>query len=133
VTETPAVEPRLPHDVYPAPDLDTGTAAEWSTYHLVRACAYGKLMQHVILGDDPLQTSSAILGFIAEFAQHYLLARVSDDVARDLAGILDAGDIADEIVWDELSKRGIHPDTIARFLTHAESAAKRAAIGGDGR
>jgi hypothetical protein len=123
-TET---SPRLPHEVYPAPDLDTGTAAEWSTYHLVRACAYGKLVQHVILDDDPLQTSTAILGFIGEFAQSYLLARVSDDVARNLAGILDAGDVADEIAWELLAKQGIHPDSIARFLTHAESAAKRAA------
>jgi hypothetical protein len=77
---------KLPHEIYPSPDEETGTAAEWSTYHLVRACAYAKLMQHVILGDDPAQTSSAILGFIAEFAQAFLMDRVTDEDARELVG-----------------------------------------------
>ena len=116
----------LPHELFPAPDEKTGTAAEWSTYHLVRAAAYAKLSQHVILGDDPVQTSTAILGFISEFSQSYLLARVSDEDARELAGILDDGGVADEIVWEQLTNRGIDPDSVARFATHQESAARRA-------
>ena len=117
---------RLPHEVYPAPDEETGTAAEWSTYHLVRACADSKLMEHVLLGDDPIQSGTAVLGFLSEFTQAFLLDRVTDDDARELAGILAAGDVADEMTWDLLVERGFHPNTIARFSTFAESTAKRA-------
>lgn len=121
-----ATEQRYPHEIVPAPDADTGTAAEWSTYHLVRACAYSKLIEHLVHVDDYDSVQAATNGFIGQFALSHLLDKVSDDDARELEALIAAGDAADELIWERLAKRGIDPDTVRRFTSRAEHLASQA-------
>lgn len=120
-------EQRFPHEIVPEPNEATGTAAEWATYHLARAQAAEQLSMHLAGTDQFDAQMAAVTVFIGEFAQAFLLEHVSDEVARELAGILAAGDVAPEIIWERLEARGIDPRGIKRFATREESASKRAA------
>lgn len=129
----PTGEIRPAHEVVPEPDPDTGTAAEWSAHYLAKSYAAHGLGLHFVhavtrpaAGVIPMETYIDMGDAYAEaahtFAVGYLLRHVPDDIARELAGILEMAD-SDELAYDWLKAAGINPQHIRSDPTRAENIA----------
>ncbi|HEU5026619.1 MAG TPA: hypothetical protein VFV01_17010 [Spirillospora sp.] len=129
----PTGDIRPADEVVPEPDPDTGTAAEWSAHYLAQSYAAHGLGLHYIrtvtkpnAGTIPVETYIDMGDAYAEaahtFAVGYLLRHVPDDVARELAGILEMAD-SDELAYDWLKAAGVEPQHIRSAPTRAESIA----------
>jgi len=129
----PSGEIRPAHEVVPPPDPRTGTAAEWSAHYLAKSYAAHGLGLHfvrsVTRGDAeavPVETYVEMRDAYAEaahtFAVGYLLRHVSDEIAQELAAILEMAD-SDELTYDWLLAAGINPQQIRSDATRAESIA----------
>lgn len=120
-------EQRFPHEIQPNPDPETATAADWSLHHLLRAQAFNGLSWELTGTDQHREQMQAVGFLIHEYALSELYRHASDEVAREIALDLDAGDVIGERIWDRLTEHDIVPQSIRRFSTEAEDAAKRAA------
>jgi len=118
------------HELVPQPSTETGTAAEWSTYYLARACAQERLATFLVprgVGPDDELTDylAALTQFVSDFSIAFLLRRVPDEVAQELMGWLDSGDVADEWTYQWLREAGVNPGHIRSALTRDEIRAER--------
>jgi len=126
----PTGEIRPPHEVVPSPDFD-GTAAQWSTYYLAHAHAAHGLALHLmrqmsVIAEAPVadvqEMGNAYADFADQFAIGYLLRHVSDEVARELAQVLEFGDNL-ELTYEWLDQAGVAPEHIQSYPSQAESIA----------
>lgn len=126
----PTGEIRPAHEVVPAPDFD-GTAAQWSTHYLAQAHAAHGLGLHLMrqMGDiagapvaDIQEMADAYADFAHLFAVGYLLRHVSDDVARELAEVLELGDNL-ELTYEWLDKAGVAAEHIRSEPSRSERVA----------
>ena len=112
------------------PDLDTGTAAEWSTWFLAHSWAHRNAAlqdmprpaREARGGDRPAPARAAsgdMLSYLVhhnQFADTYLighlLRHVPDDVAREVMTYLDDGDAANEALHAWLAEAGVKSERI---------------------
>lgn len=129
----PTGDIRPAHEVVPEPDRQTGTAAEWSAYYLAKSYAAHGLGLHFVRAvtrrdaetvpvETYIEMGDAYADAAHTFAVGYLLRHVPDQIARELAGILEMAD-SDELAYDWLKATGIDPQHIRSYPTRAEEIA----------